>query len=75
MAQIVKLVVTKVVAATCSAPGGCVALAALFQELEELDAFAQAALHHVGLGDHLADDRGDLAASGNRTCGRRSRRS
>ena len=34
---------------------------ALAQELEELDAFAQAALHHVGAADHLADDRADLA--------------
>src|SRR5689334_22812803 len=30
------------------------------QEGEELDAFAQAALHHLRAPDHLADDRGDL---------------
>src|SRR5579863_1995271 len=32
----------------------------LAQELEELDAFAQAALHHLRAADHLADDGSDL---------------
>src|ERR1700722_20369495 len=36
---------------------------ALAQEVEELDAFAQPAAHHLGALDHLADDRGDLAGA------------
>src|SRR5579875_2751997 len=36
---------------------------ALAQEVEELDAFAQAPLHHLGTLDHLAHDRGDLAGA------------
>src|SRR5690348_4012017 len=35
----------------------------LAQELEELDAFAQAAHHHLGAPHHLADDRRDLAGA------------
>src|SRR5947207_2835032 len=35
--------------------------APLAQELEELDAFAQAALHHVRRAHHFADDGRDLA--------------
>ena len=35
-------------------------LVALPQELEELHALAQAALHHLRAAHHLADDRGDL---------------
>src|SRR5690348_14062519 len=30
------------------------------QEVEELDALAQAPLHHLRAPDHLVDDRGDL---------------
>ena len=37
--------------------------AALAQELEELDALAQPALHHLRAADHFADDRGDLAGA------------
>jgi hypothetical protein len=36
---------------------------ALAQEVEELDAFAQAAAHHFGASHHLAHDRGDLAGA------------
>src|SRR5438067_4710467 len=38
-------------------------LASLAQEAEELDALAQAALHHLGAPHHLANDRRDLAAA------------
>src|SRR5688500_17921135 len=36
-------------------------LLAVAQEVEELDAFAQPALHHVPVANHLAHDRADLA--------------
>src|SRR5581483_10020032 len=35
----------------------------LAQELEEFDAFAQAAHHHLGALHHIADDGGDLAGA------------
>ena len=33
------------------------------QELEEFDAFAEAAFHHLGAADHFVDDGGDFGGS------------